>query len=567
MWKGRLRTRSGRAELGIELALLAAAGIFILWCGRGLTFLQDEWDFVEFRLGGDADAFLEPHNQHLLLVVAAVYKALFVTAGLDEYWPYLVVGATAHLLCVALLFEVARRRVGPALGAAVALPVLLMGSGWYVLVFPFNIQWSVAGAALCGIVLLLDREDPRLDPAVAALALLAIASASLGVVVAVGVAAAFAWARSWRRMWVPLLPLGLWLLWFIAYDAASDQRAGYRLSASPAYLFDTVAGAVAGFLGTPLELGAVAGRPWLDTGLHVLALVLVLALAAEVARRRHRITPQLALLLTTLAAYWAVLTVSRGYLDSPYQSNYTYVGVLLIVLVALELARGRAIRPPVAAAAALVCCAGAALNVWVLLERSLDRRHDARLVVADVSALEIARVPPDPAFQPDRGGERNPNVIAFVYYAATDRLDSSPADTPEELAREPEFARARADHVLTHAYEVEPARVNAGVRRVLAAVGGPGALARGCDRGQTVPGDTTPRDATLHSDLVVLRARPDAKLTLRARRFAHEFPDAPLAEVGGGPYLVSAPRGRAEQPWHLGVTSPKPVDVCPITPR
>ena len=47
-----LRTRTLEAVAALALAA------FLLWATRGLTFLQDEWDFIQYRLNWDAERLM-----------------------------------------------------------------------------------------------------------------------------------------------------------------------------------------------------------------------------------------------------------------------------------------------------------------------------------------------------------------------------------------------------------------------------------------------------------------------------------------------------------------------------
>src|ERR671916_2692173 len=106
--------------------------------------------------------------------------------------PYRVMGVAAHLLCAGLLFEFARRRIGTALAAALAAPVVVLGSGRFVVLFPFNIQWTLSLAALIGILFLLERSFRGRDLAICALLVVAVAAPSLGIPMAAGVLAGLA---------------------------------------------------------------------------------------------------------------------------------------------------------------------------------------------------------------------------------------------------------------------------------------------------------------------------------------------------------------------------------------
>ena len=124
--------------------------------------------------------FLEPHNEHLSLVPVAVYKLLFVTVGIDDYAPYRTAVLLVHVLCVALLFLLVRRRVGDLLGAIVVLPILFLGTAWQDLLWPFQIGYLASVAAGLGMLLALERRDRAGDIVASVLIAVALASSSIG---------------------------------------------------------------------------------------------------------------------------------------------------------------------------------------------------------------------------------------------------------------------------------------------------------------------------------------------------------------------------------------------------
>src|SRR5512133_1858773 len=87
----------------LGLGLLACA-IVLLFLGRHLVLSADEWTFARERRGFDAGAFLDPHNGHLVLVPALIFKALYATVGLAELWPYRLALIVFHLAIVALIY-------------------------------------------------------------------------------------------------------------------------------------------------------------------------------------------------------------------------------------------------------------------------------------------------------------------------------------------------------------------------------------------------------------------------------------------------------------------------------
>src|SRR5947209_7490024 len=94
-------------------SLMLASALLLLYAGRHLTFFYDEWSFILTRRGGGLHTYLDPHNGHPVLFPVIVYKLLFELVGLRHYAPYRVVGVALHLLCAALLYVLARRRIGP----------------------------------------------------------------------------------------------------------------------------------------------------------------------------------------------------------------------------------------------------------------------------------------------------------------------------------------------------------------------------------------------------------------------------------------------------------------------
>jgi hypothetical protein len=423
-----------------------------VWATRGFIFLQDEWDFIQYRLTWDPQIFLIPHNQHLLATDVLIYKLLFATVGIGDFLPYRLAGIAIHLVTVALLFEVARRRVGTPLAAAVAAPVAVLGCGWYVVLNPFNMQWSLSLAALLGIVLILDRDDRRYDPAVSVLVVVALASSSLGVPIAAGVLArVLVEPRGLSRIWVVLVPLALYGLWFLDYGIDADRAPDYALTASPAFLLHLAAGAVGALLGVPLGDGGIPARGLVVAGVHLLTLILAALVALVLIAERRTLATALALPLSTLAVFWLVLTVSRGYIHAPYATQYVFVGAVLVLLVGLELAGTLGLPRPLRFLLGAGLCVSVVLNAVVLVHHANTRRDDSSIVRAEVGALELVRgsVPPD--FRPDPVVDRAPSIVAGPLLAAFDRLGSSPGADSAEIARSPDRVRAEANRVLVAA--------------------------------------------------------------------------------------------------------------------
>jgi hypothetical protein len=454
------------ADRLIAALVLIALPVY-LRLGRGLIPMEDEWSLVQTRLDGGIDAYLEPHNEHLLAGPIAVFKALFATVGIDRFWPYLLVAVVAHLLAVVLLYAIARRALRPELAVAITLPFVFFGPGWELALFPINIGFLGSLVAALGVMLLFDRRQTWAQVACSLLLVVALACSSLGIALAAGMVAELLWSKERpRRLWVVAVPVALYALWYVAYNVPPDRQGPIEMQDAPWFIVRTAAGAVGAIVGLP------AGGETASSPLHgAIQLADTLLLAAAVGTlvvvlvRTGRATPRLVCLLVLLATFWGMLGPSRAYTDGPFASRYIAPAAFVIALIAVEVAAGRRIPPRVVPVIAGLALAAGAFNAHWLREDAAERRMAAMTLASQLGATEIARdqleaggrLSPRTAeqrFQPER--RRPTAIVADAYFPAVARLGSSPAYSPEEIAAAPEPARAAADDVLLRAYRVRP---------------------------------------------------------------------------------------------------------------
>ena len=244
--------------------MVVAAALY-LRATRGMTFHYDDWSFVLSRQDWTVDAFLEPHNEHLMLATTALYKVMFELAGAD-YTPYRVAVTLELLALVGVLFVYARRRVGSGWALVASLLVLFCGAGFEDFLWPVNVGFLTSLLALLGALLALDREDRAGDILAGACVLIALSCSSLGIPIAVGVAAEIV-ARAMderkgpgpflSRLSIVVVPLALYGLWRIGYHPPGELRsenAGKVLR----YGADTGAAAAGGLLAVGIEWGRLA---------------------------------------------------------------------------------------------------------------------------------------------------------------------------------------------------------------------------------------------------------------------------------------------------------------------
>lgn len=430
--------------------VLVAAAVLLIHLTRGTLFWLDEWQWILHRRGGSVGSYLDPHNEHLVLIPVALYKLLFATFGLASYLPYRILIVVAHLTCATLLFVYARRRVGAAAALIAAAALLMLGPAWENFLWPFQTSFVLSLAAGIGALLLLDRSDRRGDPGACILVAVSLASSGIGLPVAAGVAVDLIGRRRWRDGWIVAGPLALYAAWWIGFQSAGTSA--HSVLAAPKFMVKEASAAFASLFG-------LSGNTALDgpgTLLRWGAPLLVIAVAALAWRlwKTRTVPPRALSIGTMLVAFWALSALGRAALGNPYSGRYIYVGVLLILLLAAELARGW--RPGVLAGGAMAAVAVATIvsNIGALRSGAEGLRAYGQFTAASLGALDIGR----PAVRPDYVLHEIPGypfliVPARLYFAAAD-ADGDPAASQATIASDPESVRAAVDAELIGAERI-----------------------------------------------------------------------------------------------------------------
>ena len=543
-----------RLVLAVFAFLVVVALVLLYRKGLGTTFYYDEWNFVMNRREWDVETFLRAHNEHLSLLPVLVFKLLFVTVGLDSYGVYRVLLLLLHVVCVALVYVLARERVDPPLALALAAVILFLGAAWNDLLVPFQISFLLSVAAGLGMLIALERRDLAGTMAVAVLLAVSLASSSVGI--PFGAAACvhiLVRDDRLRRLWAVAIPALLYLGWLLAYGDPTATSGGRtlttlakdNLSAAPGYF----ATAVAGAWGAVIGLGVDWGRP--------LALASFLVLAAFIVRSRV-MTLRLLALLAAAAAYWGLAAVFRGHLNAPTDSRYLYLGAILVLLIALELLPPVVTTPRLLLVVAVLVGASAAANFGSLRGGSQFLQDWSRYVRAELGALELAGPETRSDFAPDP--VRAPDITAGKYFDAV-REYGSPASSTSEIARAGEAERQAADSVLMQALgativpDGTPAAVSPSVE---AATNGHTATQNGCIR-FTPAGAGAALDVSVPPSGLVVDAR--GPVELRIRSFADGYAQQPFASIPPGTSSLRLPTRRGVQ-WHARLSGSEPFRVC-----
>jgi hypothetical protein len=551
------------AALGV---LMLVGGVNLYRKGLGLTFNYDEWNWVMNRRGWSAGTLLEPHNEHLSLVPVLVFKLLFVTVGIDTYWPYRVAVILVHLLCVVLVFVLARRRLGDLFALALAALILFLGSAWQDLLWPFQIGYLGSVAAGLGMLLSLERWDRTGRVLACVLLAVAIASSSVGIPLA-GVAlvevllrGSGSWSCSerWRHVWVVAVPVALYAIWFAIYgnpNATPGNAHGFGLVRQngpviPSYAADMAASAFAGLAGLAIDWG----RP-----LVVAALAIGIWWSA-----RRPVSVRTLSLLVGLALFWGLTALLRAQLNAAADSRYIYPGAVLIVLLGAELFRGGRATGRAAGVAAVIVVFAAVANYGPLKAGSAQFQDWSTYVRAELGALEVAGPTAPPTLAPDP--MRAPDITAGKYFPAVRQL-GSPADTPAEVRARPEPQREAADGVLVAGLQValRPTRLTG------ASHGAPPSLETSTGIASRRSGGCLSLRATAAGASaafsvpdrgVVVENPGTGNVELRIRSFGDNFSAAPLGSVAPHQAAVLAIPPRPGIVWHAQVTAPGEARVC-----
>ncbi len=545
----------GRAA-GLEPAVLLTAAAFLLSAGlllhwlSWLTFWRDEWDFLLHRRTWSAGTFFDPFVEHLVAIPVLIYKVLVTTLGMDSAAPYQLVAVILFLLSVALLWIYVRRRMGAWLALASVLPILFLGPSWDDLLFPFQMALFGSMAFGLGSLLALDRRDRTGDLVAMACLIVSLLFSDLGIPFVACATVELGLTRDrFRRAFVVAIPTALWALWYLGWGHNATTFISFHNFANlPSYVSDGLASTVSTLLGlgAPRNEASVTSLDW---GRPLL--VLVVLLAGWRLYRLGRASDRLLAVLALLLVFWSLTGLNTSPLGPPTAGRYQYIGVVMIVLVAVELARGIRVGRPAMAILLLVSAAAALSNLSQLRDTANGLAGIAKQERGGLAALELTRGEVDPGFeltQQNSGVDYLGLLDAGSYFSAVDAY-GSPAYSPAELAGAPEIARVAADKVFAAAL---------GARLASAAA----ARTTHCE---LVQPSATPAVVELPPAGLTLRAK-GGSTRVSLRRYATEsFPVARGALSPGGEALVQVPGDRSTQPWQLALSGPGPVSVCDVS--
>jgi hypothetical protein len=420
--------------IAVAMALVAVAAILLL--AHSYTFYFDEWTFILTAPDWTWSTYLQPHNEHLVILPRLIYAALLSTVGLRSYLPYMAALLALHATSAVLLFEIVRRRAGDLVAIACAALFLVLGAAWENLLWAF--QMAFVGSVACGLGMLLALDGPSSSRRMAAASVLlagSLAFSGIGVVFAVAAIVILVLTPARRRDLLWLAPVGIAFgAWYLALGRTGTPPNPPPTAANvllvPLYTAWGLGQSAAGLIGQ--------GGPW---GLPVLVAA-ALVLAATWWRRRP--DPFVVGVLAALVALYIVTGLGRAQLG--YQQSgagrYVYEGAAFWLILLADGARGLpwrgTWRPALAACLFLACFSSAVLLFSFAAAKGAQMQRE----VADLQALALERS--DPCLS--AGATADALVMPQVndpatYYRATDRFGDPIAGIP--VTDRADFDRAR----------------------------------------------------------------------------------------------------------------------------
>jgi hypothetical protein len=564
---GRFSRMAGRVSASLSrrlpwfvlAAVLAVSFVILMHAGRDTTFYLDDWPVILNRRDWSWFNLLRPHVDHLQFFPLLVQKVMFETVGLHEYWVYRALLAVLNIAVGVLLFVYARRRVGPWPAIGLTACVVLMAPSWFNLLYAFQINF--VGGMLGGLaaLLLLERGTRRAD--IVACVCLTVAIGCNGValpfMVAIGIEILLRPDR-WRRIWVPVVPAVLYLIWRAEYGHYANTQVRWQtVQEVPRWLLDGADDAAAATVGMLPEYGPAL----------VLALVV---LVAVVLSKPGRLTPRFAGVLSLPIVYFALTGIGRAneVTTQPDENRFLYAGGLMMALLAVEAAQYLRWSRGITVAVTAVLVWGAALNANAVENGGNDFRGKSLPGKYGTTALDIAGHLAPPHFNqadPTQGGEYL--LVNGPYRAAVADYGSTPGYTRSELLAEDDQGRRRGvdDALLrVHAMRVAPVpRPTVGTTPPEAVEGGENAVVKdGCLR-YTPDERSNAVVVAIPVTGIVVRGG-DEPVDVRVRRFSLLWTEAPLGTVAPGEAGLVRPAGpdNAPEPFAAEVKSPAPFEVC-----
>lgn len=442
-----------RQAVAVVCAAMVVSAALILFLGRDLYFYSDELDWL--TVGGDFSpgTLLLPHNGHLLALVRFIYEALPRIFG-TAYLPFRLLALTSLLSCAALLFVLARRRIGSPAAVIPTIIFLFFGSAGEIMLsaiaLPFTLSIAFGLASLAAI----EKDTRSWDLIAMSMLVLAVLSHTFGSIFAVGLAVYVLSTSEYRRIWVAAVPLALYVAWWVwALRFGEGLASSSNIGGAALFVIESAASSLAAILGVG-HAGFGDGASWIERLIGFGSVGLVIACCALVVMRfRSNATPWLLACLAIILAFWVGTALSANDARQPDTPRYLFFDAVMILLIATECLRGIRLARPILSAVVLVAVLSTLANAGRMVRTGDDLTDEVDEVRTQIAMVELAgdRAPADftPSSVVPRGSE-HVTVLAS-------RLIGFSADTGslgfdlDQVRDQSEGVREGADFVLARA--------------------------------------------------------------------------------------------------------------------
>ena len=244
-----------RGALWVLLGAMMASAATLLRLSRGSTLFSDELRMFGASARVDFPEWIEPWNGHLQITSRVIYKTLFETFGAN-YLAVRALNVFMVLVAAGVFFALVRRRVGAVAALAPTLLLLFLGSSWTILLSGFGTTATFTIATGLAALLAIERDDVRGDVAACVLITLSVASFSIGLAFLTGlIVAVLLRPTRWRAAWVFLIPLTLYVAWWVwARQFHDDLSSGANALLVPFWILESIAADAGSLLGVNLQV-------------------------------------------------------------------------------------------------------------------------------------------------------------------------------------------------------------------------------------------------------------------------------------------------------------------------
>jgi hypothetical protein len=538
------------APVLVWIALCVAAVWRLLRLGAPETFFFDEWSFVLGRRTLSVQTLFTPHNGHLSVVPVLVYRVLFAVFGMKNYTAYRMAGLLVHVAVATMVYRYARQRIGEIGGLASGSALLLLGSGWQNILWPFQLGFMGSIAAGIGAWLFVDRDKRVADLMASCLVLLSLSCSGLGIAVLVGTGAFLVSSRKVERVVrVCVAPAVIYGIWYIKYGESQGQSS--NLARIPRFVLESGGFASGGLFGRDLLWGRVIFGLCLGLGIGLLV--------ARAPLGHSMLAPSVA-----LVSNWVLAGYSRAQLGDPGASRYVYVGAAFLILTMAEVLRHFP-RRLVHIGVPILAILSVTGNAKVLRDGANGLRETTEITRIELRAVEWARDRVADGYVPDK--QRMPQLEGRKFLLATSDL-GSPAATDEEVAQSDNLTRSAVDRIsvetLVNVIPTErlqestakgalvvtasSAIVNSGVcAEVLPATGGPAKI-----------------EIAMHRAPALALRSGSSAVKVSLRRYSDGYPESPSFSVEPALNVVVsiATDDAPSREWHLQIVSESAFILC-----